>query len=780
MKSPNFLLLIGLLFAAIPAGLEIQAFFAAPRNWDKLLSPPGLVAIVAWAVLFVCGLAAFVLALVSPARPAAFSVRLLSRAWSRAAAAAVLMLAPVWLYLYSPWQEALRAPWMQFIFALGMAQLVAWFSVSDGDPWPDGRGMVMAFGLFLYPRVVLELRTLSGQALIYRSATVLGYLLMCGLALWLFTSAGRTARERLAGARNRLGGAAWWLAAFFLCAPLIYYLIFGPVNYVVNPSLRFSLLLIEVYGLAALIGREGKRLTSFKTVLISALGLAVVSAFINNLLLVINYPFSLSWSEGNRFYDYSLVFGQNLYDYSGAIPNPYSSIGRYVLWGILFLIPGLPIGVHRFWNVLLITLPPILVGWFLGRRVLNPYLRAAVLLSAALLFIVDSPLHPPFLLAAVIVLAFMFSPSPLVRGLSLAFAAAYAGLSRWTWIPVTAAWGVLIDLVLYYPARSGGMIKRLAPAFMLGLVGIASGIVAGYQNIFAPISAQTFSQPLLWYRLLPNPTFPLGVLLSVIIVSGPLLAILLWWVASRRWKLDVIQQLAVWGAVIGFLAAGLIVSTKIGGGADLHNMDMYLMTLTLVVGLGLYGVERADGPALTYGPVWLQLLLGLAILFPLYGFTPFSSGAASSLRLELAGPKDVDQTLDEIRGQVLQADRSGEVLFMDQRQLLTFGYVRGVPFVPEYEKKYMMDQALAGNSVYFQGYYHDLSQKRFGLIVTEVLRTKQETLGDFSEENNLWVKWVSAPTLCFYEPLAVYKDVNVELLVPKQEASGCGMYLSGE
>ena len=40
---------------------------------------------------------------------------------------------------------------------------------------------------------------------------------------------------------------------------------------------------------------------------------------------------------------------------------------------------------------------------------------------------------------------------------------------------------------------------------------------------------------------------------------------------------------------------------------------------------------------------------------------------------------------------------SGEVLFMDQRQLLTFGYITDVPLVPDYEKKVMMNEALSGN-----------------------------------------------------------------------------------
>lgn len=42
------------------------------------------------------------------------------------------------------------------------------------------------------------------------------------------------------------------------------------------------------------------------------------------------------------------------------------------------------------------------------------------------------------------------------------------------------------------------------------------------------------------------------------------------------------------------------------------------------------------------------------------------------------------------------------------------------------------------------------------------------------------VKWVSVPTLCYYELLIIWKNVHIELLVPEEEAPGCGMCLSGE
>jgi hypothetical protein len=101
-----------------------------------------------------------------------------------------------------------------------------------------------------------------------------------------------------------------------------------------------------------------------------------------------------------------------------------------------------------------------------------------------------------------------------------------------------------------------------------------------------------------------------------------------------------------------------------------------------------------------------------------------------------------------------------------------------VPFVAEYEKKYMMDQAMASNAIYFKQYYRDLAAGRFSLIVTEPLKVALKTEGGvFSEENDLWVIWVSAPTLCFYEPIMDDRNVGVMLLVPRENPVGCEKYL---
>jgi hypothetical protein len=64
------------------------------------------------------------------------------------------------------------------------------------------------------------------------------------------------------------------------------------------------------------------------------------------------------------------------------------------------------------------------------------------------------------------------------------------------------------------------------------------------------------------------------------------------------------------------------------------------------------------------------------------------------------------------------------------------------------------------------------------LIVTEVLKVNLKSQnGVFADENDLWVIWVSAPTLCFYEPIMDDRTVGVSLLVPRRNPVGCEQYL---
>ncbi len=479
---------------------------------------------------------------------------------------------------------------------------------------------------------------------------------------------------------------------------------------------------------------------------------------------VSSYPFSLTWSEGNRFYDYSLVFGQDRYNYSGEIEANYSSPGRYGLWGIWFLFSGLPIWFHRLWNALLWLVPPLLLGFFASNSVKVRPQRMAILVWMAL-FVMQGPIYAPLLISAILVVVVRKSRFLPLQAAILLLSSWYAGISRWTWSLAPGAWGALIDYNERFPQRMGSWIKRVFPAVLLGVAGMLPGLISMWNTLFAPEQdGIMFSQPLLWYRLFPNSTYGMGILMGVLVATGPLILLLAWFAWTRRWRMGWLGLLGSTALVVGLLAVGLTASVKIGGGSNLHNMDMYLITL-VILGMVLLDTSKFS---LSDLPAWVRGLVSAVALIPVvYSFT-----MGSPLKVP---PRALTQdALQTIRAEVARAVPQGEVLFLDQRQLLSFGTISGVPLVHDYEKKYMMDQAMAGNAPYFEDFYRDLANKRFALILSEPLNVKlQDRVNAFSEENNAWVKWVSQPLLCYYEPIQEFKRVRVVLLAPRQNPVNC-------
>jgi hypothetical protein len=774
----RWLLLTGLIFAIVPASLEALQIPCAQVDWGRYLSGIGLLTLAAYVLLLTLGLVALAFYFIGSTALNRFAEHITRLGWMRWFYASAIILSVAWFYLYSVWQDVLTGPWLQLIFSLGLTVWIVMLISPHHVLFNGWEELVFVFSLFLFPRLVIELRLLFVQVWIYRLAALFGYLLIIVLAVILFSSYHQKLVKGLIAFRDRIGRSRWIVIVLVFFGPALFYGFAGAKIYIGNPDLRFLFLLIELFLAAMLLNKNSERLVSAKTILIAAFVLGLVSVLIIELFSVTNYPFSLTWSEGDRFYEDSLLFGQHLYNYSGFIVNPYNSPGAYFPPGVFFLLPGLSISAFRLWNVLLLVVPPILIAWILARKIRNSYVQIGFAIWMILFFVLEAPLHPPFMIAAMIVFAFMFSESILLRAVSLAIASFYVGISRWTWIPVTAGWGILIDLILYYPHRSGPFIRRLTPTFLLALIGFLPGFAAVFTSTpqFGSGSNLIGHQSLLWYRLLPNPTLPLGVLLTSILYSGPLVSILIWWMVSRRWQLDWLQLLAIWMGLAIFFVGGLVVSSKIGGGSDLHNLDMYLMTLMLVFTFGFYNRLQSESFSFSSWPIGIQIALCLAILVPLYPLTPFPRGAAYDTSMNLPTRQVTQQELADINSYVSQASQQGLVLMVDQRQLLTFHYVNQIPLVPDYEKKYMMDQAMGNNAAYFRSYYQDLADKRFSLIVIEVLRLRRTT-GAFSDENNDWVDWVSKPTLCFYQPLATYSDINVQLLVPRQDNSDCQKYL---
>jgi len=406
-----------------------------------------------------------------------------------------------------------------------------------------------------------------------------------------------------------------------------------------------------------------------------------------------------------------------------------------------------------------------------------------------MLLLNQGPIYTPLILAAILV-AFT-RRSPLWLGMLLVAAAAYyARVTRFTWLFAPAIWAGLIAFLEIAPYGVHSVSQRWWRAILLALSGLLGGyVVAEYLLIlpdtingvdlmeFGELSAAGVSnmvnrQPLLWDRLWPNPTNPVGIVPGLLLATAPLTALLIYLIASRRWKLNLWQILALSIGLLGFLVVGIIVSTKIGGGSNLHNLDMFLITLVMLAALALEAVLVTTGkgnkhpgsPSFLFLP-WYGNVLILATLLP--SFLPTFLNAET---IRFPADEEIERTLTGIQAQVDIAKEKGEVLFIDQRQLLTFGEISGVPLVQDYEKKRMMDLAMAEDAADFEGFYQDLAAHRFSLIIVEPLTTNfHGQRFHFGNENDAWVKWVSIPLLCYYEPVELYQETGILLLQPKEE-----------
>jgi hypothetical protein len=492
---------------------------------------------------------------------------------------------------------------------------------------------------------------------------------------------------------------------------------------------------------------------------------------------VSNHPFSLFWSEGNRLWDYSIPFGRRLYHYpAGEAIFSLTDIGRRTLWGLPYLLPGVQIWMVRLWDVLMFTVPYAVLGWAVFSEERKNNRRLFLLLGLwTMVFLNQGPIYSPLVLAALVVVLGRKTPYWLNVGLVVA-ASYYARTSRYTWMFAPGMWAAMLAFLDQDWKVTKGWIKRWLQPILLGLAGIIGGFglpelmiqltgSGGSQaDLFTVEGMQqtTGRQPLLWNRLLPNATYAPGILLGLFLAAAPLAGWIICLIWKKRWDLHNWQKLAGAAFMTAFLGVGVVVSVKIGGGSNLHNLDMFLVGLVLLAGLAWQNGGRKNLLGFEGNTVWMNIALAALVLLP----------AAKVIRepgfYRLPSAEYVSEALAETQAAVEEARQDGDVLFMDQRQLITFGYAGDVPLIVEYEKKKLMEEAMAGSKEYFEEYYDDLAAHRFTLIVSEPLRAEfQGGEYDFGNENDAWVKWVSIPMLCYYEPLTTYREVGLELLVPR-------------
>jgi hypothetical protein len=306
----------------------------------------------------------------------------------------------------------------------------------------------------------------------------------------------------------------------------------------------------------------------------------------------------------------------------------------------------------------------------------------------------------------------------------------------------------------------------------------ASGLLSalGTQVAYIPLSGNagnaggftsSFTSDLLAYRLWPNELYPLGIVPAILVVSGPLIIILILAARQRNW-LHPIRWIGLWGMILILFAGSLVVSTKIGGGGDLHNMDAYAVLIGIVsayfIGDKVAGESGQDDTRREFNVPWpvTAVAVMIPVIFLIPSLSPF-------VKNNLAwNQSNVEQLKALVEG------ANGPVLFITERHFVTFKTIN-VPLVPEYERVTLMEAAMGGNVQVLEQFYADLRGHRFAMIVSgkENLIIKEDDT--FAEENNVWNQRISPYILCYYEPVALIEPDHsrLEVFVPRAAPGVC-------
>ena len=513
------------------------------------------------------------------------------------------------------------------------------------------------------------------------------------------------------------------------------------------------------------------------------------------------YPFSLGWSETSRFYYGSLYFAQPIYGTS--IPLSTLHPTRYFLQSLAFLVPNSDLTFSRLWQLLLWIVLTGAASITLSRRAFPPPFTGGarggpVWLLAAWLFLFLLRVGVYYHLEIMVILPVLFvsAKHPWRSLAAVIFASAWAGVSRVNWFPVPTMLAVAIYLLeepinhdplsetsdtktqsnsklrafvtVPAPAQLGWLNYLKLPAIW-AVVGILTALAT--QAIYIPLSGNannigafgsSFTSDLLWNRLWPNDSFSLGVLPGILIVSGPLLIVLLY---SRLGSLHPLRRFGLLAMLTVLFVGGLVVSVKIGGGGDLHNMDAYAVFVGLLAAYCLGDKVQGESGNATGAKTLPWPVTAIALLIPLIFLIPALSPFPQ------LNEKFNQSALNQLTALTNQASPKGSVLFINERHLLTFGKIRA-PLVPEYEAVTLMEMAMSNNQPYLQQFYADLKNHRFAAIIAGKQNVGVKEEGAFSDENNIWNARVSPYILCYYEPAAELEadESKIEFFVPRTEA----------
>ena len=525
--------------------------------------------------------------------------------------------------------------------------------------------------------------------------------------------------------------------------PLFYF--FGILSVDTNPFVRIAFMLASSCAWIFIFEEKKWRRNQGFEKLFMIMGLQTLFLYIFQQIHFINdYPLSQSWSETSHYYYASTFFAERIYGKSLMLP--YIKQSMYMVLSLPFLIPDVNLFSLRLWERTLVIIIPILTSYFIIRRVsFSRRTNKYIFFIWCTLFLLQGPIYYHLLFIPIIFFILYRSGKVLRTSILVFFLSVWTGLSRINWYPVP---GTLAALMFYLKVeRDGRSFKSVAkyhtlPAFWLvlsmGTSFLSMYFYQGVSNVDPRLLGSALYSKLLWYRLFPNPTFKPGILIGSLAVSGVVLFFIGKNLKKRNWSNS--RKIAIVGIIAVFLLGGLIVSVKIGGGADLHNMDIYLMLIAVLFIFLYFGKEKAGKEIdfllqTRYKHLWIFLLYVPVIYI--------SANVPPLPELDYQTAADTIQTMQEEVN--FYNDQGEDVLLATQHHLYTFDIISDVIQDPFYEKTLMMEVAISENKSLIQKYRNDMEEGKYPVIISDALFPghKNRYESSFAEEQYYYAEYIA-------------------------------------
>jgi hypothetical protein len=561
----------------------------------------------------------------------------------------------------------------------------------------------------------------------------------------------------------------WLICIIFVSLPSVFSFI-DPIKITFHISDRLLLLLlftgISIFFLKIFVPQRKIGKDFFLLLLIGGI-IYRIGLFIPEIQIV---PFSLGWSEGSRFYNASLFFSKSLYGEKYNYPVLHPS--RYFLQSLPFIFGIKSIVIHRVWQVFLwISLVGLGSYCVVKRFNFHNKLLAKIFGLWLFLFFFQGAVYYHLMVCVIIVMSGYKPKHPWRTLIFVIVASVWAGISRVNWIPVPALLAVTLYL-LETPVKNEYWLRYLKFPILWTIFGGSTAFAAN--RIYAIFSgndvaqfSSSFSSYMIWSRLLPNTTYSPGIILGLLLVVFPLAIVTLQRVVNNGWSLYFhwIRTFGLLGFLLVFSLGGILVSVKIGGGADLHNLDAFLIfwvIITTNIILSRYKLEInkvENKMKFNYGLLFLIFIIPIMITM--------QNDVVWKLQESDTQLNDI-KGIQEIMNHVSGRSGSKPVLYITERHLIPFGYIKNVDLEVEYEKVFLMEMVMSNNQSYLGEFHQKLENHEFSAIITDSLSPViKDQNSPFWVENNLWVDKVIYPILNNYMLINTFQNNTINLLIPK-------------